>query len=283
MKTLVFEQAKTLAEAVGLRGAHPELPVLAGGTDLIVQWRSGLIDPPGFIDLSPVAELATIAEEEGRIVIGAMATHAQIMRSALIAERLPVLAEACRTVGAMQIQNRGTIGGNIVNASPCGNTLPVLAAYDAELLAQNIQGKRWIRATEFFPEYRKTALAPDELLTHVRFPIPDEGECAQFYKIGTRRAQAVAKVALCARACIAHGGVEDIAIGLGSVAPTVMRAPGTEALLRGRVVNPARIAQARRSLMDEVKPIDDVRSTADYRRQVCGSLIARFLHDGLSS
>lgn len=282
--TFAYHKPPTLPEALALLAANPAgLPVMAGGTDLIVQWRSGAIDLHGVIDISELDELRRIEEGEGVIVVGAMATHARIAASEAIARGLPVLAEACRTIGAVQVQNRGTIGGNVMNASPAGDTLPVLAACNAELLAQDLRGERWIPVRNFYTGYRATALAADELLTRIRFPAMGKEEVARFYKVGTRRAQAISKVMLCARATIHHGGIEEIAIAVGSVAPTVVRAPGTEVLLRGRAITAALIDKARHSLEDEVTPIDDVRSTSAYRRFVAGSLIARFLREATAA
>lgn len=278
--TFVYEKAASLPEAIALYSIHAgKCPILAGGTDLIVQWRSKMISPEGFIDISAVDELKTIEENDDSIAIGALCTHMQIASSKIIAKHVPVLADACRTIGAAQIQNRGTIGGNIMNASPAGDMLPVLAACDAKLLAHSLTGDRWIPIGQFYAGYRKTALTSGELLTKIEIKKNEKDEVAAFYKIGTRRAQAISKVVMCCRAVIDHGGIKNIAIAIGSVAPTVMRAYGTEILLKGRAISPALIDHARHSLEDEVHPIDDVRSTAAYRKFVCGSLIARFLKE----
>lgn len=278
--TFVYEKTASLPEAIALytmyAGRHP---ILAGGTDLIVQWRSKLISPEGFIDISAVDDLKKIDEKDDSIEIGALCTHAQIAAHGLVAKYVPVLADACRTIGAVQIQNRGTIGGNIMNASPAGDTLPVLAACDAKLVAQNLKAVRMIPTSQFYTGYRKTALASDELLTKIEFKKFEKDEVAAFYKMGTRRAQAISKVVMCCLAAIDHGGIKNITIAIGSVAPTVVRARGTETLLKGRAISPALIDHARRSLEDEVHPIDDIRSTAAYRKFVCGGLIARFLKE----
>ncbi|MFH0800420.1 MAG: xanthine dehydrogenase family protein subunit M [Pseudomonadota bacterium] len=277
-----YEKAKSVAEAIALfsmnSGRHP---ILAGGTDIVVQWKSGLISPEGFVDISALDELKAIAEVGDSIEIGALASHSMIGSSKVVRRFAPALADACGTIGAVQIQNRGTIGGNIMNASPAGDTLPVLAALDAEILAQGLTAERWIGIRDFFTAYRKTALAPDEVLTRVRIPKMGKDEISRFYKIGTRRAQAISKVVMCVRGEILHGGIVRIAIGIGSVAPTVIRAPGTEALLKGQVITSATMDKARRSIEDEVHPIDDLRSTASYRRHICGVLLVRFLREAL--
>jgi CO/xanthine dehydrogenase FAD-binding subunit len=281
--TFRYEKPASLAEAMALGSMHKEFYVLAGGTDLLVQWRSGLIDLPGVIDISSIDDLKGIADAKDGIEIGALATHSQIATSEAVLNHIPVLAEACRTIGAVQIQNRGTIGGNIMNASPAGDTLPVLLALGARLQTQDLKKSRWIALGDFFTGYRKTALRAGELLTRVKIPKPGSEEMSRFYKVGSRQAQAISKVVMCIRGEVLHGGIKDIVIALGSVAPTVVRAPGTEALLRGQAITLELIEQARRSLVDEVHPIDDIRSTADYRRFVCGNLLARYLQEATST
>jgi CO/xanthine dehydrogenase FAD-binding subunit len=278
VSSIAYNKASTLPEAIALSAANPNMPVLAGGTDLIVQWRSGLISPPGFVDISSVAELRTISANDTFIEIGACATHAAIAADAGVNLHLPALAKACLSIGAAQIQNRGTIGGNIMNASPAGDTLPVVLAYGAELKLESVKGARWVSAVDFFTGYRKTAKNSDELLTRIKFPRRYSKDLrSEFYKIGTRRAQAISKAAMCIVAEVSRGAIVEIAIAVGSVAPTAVRAFGTEALLRGRAVTVPVIDSAKASITDEFSPIDDVRSTEDYRRFVCGSMLANFL------
>ena len=165
-----------------------------------------------------------------------------------------------------------------MNASPAGDTLPVLLACDAEFKLQDLKGERWVSAQDFFVSYRKTLKRPDELLTKIRLQkIDSTKEKHAFYKIGTRRAQAISKIVVAIRGKVDHGGIREIAIGVGSVAEIPVRALGTEALLRGRVITAALIGQAKRSIADEFNPIDDVRSTARYRKFVCANLLERYL------
>jgi len=275
-----YHRAETLPEAIALNAAHSDLPVMAGGTDLLVQWRAGAIDLEGVVDISGVEGLKLIEEGEDVIEIGAGAVHSDIIRDEAVKKYLPLLAESCASIGAVQIQNRGTIGGNIMNASPAGDALPAILVYDAELKLQNLKGERWVQVRDFFTGYKQTARRPDELLTRVRFHKTNAtDEKTAFYKIGTRRAQAISKIVMCVRGTIDHGAIKDIAIAVGSVAPVPVRARGTEALLKGKVITDQLIEHARHSLADEFHPIDDVRSTADYRRFVCGSLIVRYLRD----
>ncbi|MFA4874190.1 MAG: xanthine dehydrogenase family protein subunit M [bacterium] len=278
--TFAYNRPPNIPEALALMTASPgTFPVLAGGTDLIVQWRSGIIKLDGVIDISELAQLRGISVTDEGVEIGALATHAEIAANGVVAQRFPSLATACLSIGGPQIQNRGTIGGNVMNASPAGDTLPVLLAHDADFLAQDLTGERWIPAREFFVGYRKTALKPQELLTRIRIRMPDTKERGSFLKVGARRAQAISKVSLCVRGRIRHGGVDWIKIAVGSVAPTPIRAPGTEALLTGKVITDSMIELARNSLADEVFPIDDIRSTADYRRFAAGGLLARYLRE----
>ncbi len=278
--TFAYHKPPSLPEALALLAANPgRFPVLAGGTDIVVQWRSGLLKLEGVIDISGLSELRAISITEEGIEIGALVTHSAIAADRIVVQRFPALAAACRTIGGVQIQNAGTLGGNIMNASPAGDTLPVLLAHEAMFLAQDLKGERWIKANDFFVGYRKTSLAPHELLTRIMLPMPDTKERARFYKIGQRRAQAISKVSLCARGRVRHGGIEWVKIAVGSVAATPMRLPGTEALLKGKVITQALIDKAGASLADEVTPIDDLRSTADYRRFAAGGLLARYLRE----
>ncbi len=273
-----YFKCENLIEALGLL-ADPDtrFPLLAGGTDLIVQWRMGGRMPEGVIDIGALEEIRLIIQRENVIEIGAAVTHSMLIESNIVRRYCPVLVDACRTVGAVQIQNRGTIGGNIVNASPAGDTPPVLMAFDAKVELANLSGRRHVPLREFYLSYRKTALKPDELLTRIIIPKHGPDEKAGFYKIGTRKAQAISKVALCVRAKIAGGAVNDIAIALGSVAPTAVRAPKTEAFLKGKKLDSFAVDEAKRTLAAEIAPIDDIRSTADYRRFVAENLLARYL------
>jgi CO/xanthine dehydrogenase FAD-binding subunit len=280
LKDFVYHKADNLPEAVALNAAYPDYPPLAGGTDLIVQWRSGIRKLDGVVDISCVDELKRIYDEKKEIEIGACATHSDIIGNAAVKKHLPLLVQACMSIGATQIQNRGTIGGNIMNASPAGDALPVLLIYDAEMLLQNVKGERWVPVRDFFKSYRETALESGELLAKIRFPKRDFFDYrGAYYKIGTRRAQAISKVSMCVMASVSHGAIKDIMISLGSMAPVPVRARGTEALLKGKVIDDNLIHTAERSLADEFNPIDDVRSTAQYRSYVCGALIVKFLRE----
>jgi CO/xanthine dehydrogenase FAD-binding subunit len=237
---------------------------LAGATDLYVALNAGTLGGRRFLDLASLGQLRRIGVRDGTLVVGALATYTRIIHSRHVRARLPILAEAARQIGGVQIQNRGTIGGNVANGSPAGDTLPVLAAADAVVVLRSLGGERRVPLTEFYTGYRASVRRPDELIVAVEVP-PLQG-AQWFRKVGTRAAQAISKVVM--------AGIrgDRPRIALGSVAPTVVRLPRTEAAL----ASGAGIDAAVRVLHDEIRPIDDVRSTAEYRRTVSGNLLRRF-------
>src|SRR5438105_12693513 len=273
----------SLAEAYPLlAGARP----IAGGTDLMVQITGELGEPPArVVDIWRLDELRGIRVEAEALVVGALTTYTEIQRSDAVRQHLPVLAEVAATIGAAQIQNRGTIGGNVVNASPAGDTLPVLLATHALIVVGSARGERSVPAADFFPEYRRTARAEDELVLAVRFPI-DAGREVRFRKVGTRRAQAISKVVIALSwKTDSTGGVgadsrwHDVRLALGSVAPTPIRAAATEAVLEGSAPTPETADAAAAALEAEIHHIDDVRSTAAYRQAVAGRVLHRLIRD----
>jgi CO/xanthine dehydrogenase FAD-binding subunit len=270
---------KTLDEAFAALGSGPHRPV-AGGTDLLVQITGDIGEPPErVIDLWGLDELRGISADDGALVIGALATYTEIRRSAEVTRRLPALAQAAATIGAAQIQNRGTLGGNAANASPAGDTLPILLASDAELVVGGPRGERAVPASEFWPSYRRTALAADELILRIRFPIV-QGRQVRFRKVGTRRAQAISKVVMALAWQPGDGSAwANVRLALGSMAPTPVRAERTEAALEGRAPTAETADAAVATLGGELTPIDDVRSTADYRRAVAGRVLHRLIRD----
>ncbi len=208
---------------------------------------------------------------------GALTTYTEIRRSALCREHVPALVEAAATIGAAQIQNRGTLGGNIANASPAGDTLPVLLAADAVFVLGSERGEREVPAAEFWTAYRQTALAHDELVVRIRIPLAADREI-RFRKVGTRRAQSISKVVLAA-AWRGDGTWRDVRVALGSVAATPIRAAGTEHALDGQQPTPETADRAAETLAGELAPIDDVRSTAEYRRLVAARILHRVIRD----
>jgi xanthine dehydrogenase small subunit len=260
-------EPRSLGDALKmLRDEGPLVP-MAGCTDLYVSLNFGTLRETRFLNLWRLEALRTI-EQRGRLLsIGALATCTDLIRSAAVNRRLPMLVAAAREVGGVQIQNRGTLGGNVANASPAGDTLPVLAAADAVVVAASAAGTRRIPFVEFYTGYRQTVLAANELI--VRVEIPRVRGRQYFRKVGTRAAQAISKVVM---AAVDGSGGDPPRIAIGSVGPTVIRLPSTEAALAEGV----RIADAQRILLDEIAPIDDLRSTAEYRRRVAANLLASF-------
>ena len=272
---------RTLAEAYEILGTGAWRP-LAGGTDALVERAAGIPDPRGFLDLSRLERLRGIRLDDGALVLGAMTTYAELRRDPLVGEHAPVLAAMAAEVGAAQIQHRGTLGGNLATASPAGDSLPVLLALDGEILAGSSRGERTIPAAAFFPAYRRTALAPDELILAIRVPL-DHGRMAVFRKVGTRRAQAISVVVLAVAwrwgRGEARGTWTDVRVALGSVAPTPIRVPAVEATLEGAPPTAEVAAIAAATLAAGIAPIDDVRSTAEYRRSVAGRILHRIVRD----
>jgi len=264
LSRLALLQPRTLDEALRvLRDEGPLVP-LAGCTDVYVGLHFGSALGPRFLDLQGLRKLRGIRVRGDVIVIGALTTYADLVASPLVRRRLPILAEASRWVGSPQIQNRGTLGGNVANASPAGDTLPVLAVAQATVLLRSVDGARRVPFDAFYTGYRQTVMRPDELIVAIEVP-PVEGR-QWFRKVGTRAAQAISKVVMAAVRAPAPR------VALGSVAPTVVRVPLTEALL----ARAAPIEEAQQALVAEIQPIDDLRSTAAYRRRVAANLLARF-------
>lgn len=254
---------------------------LAGGTDMLVQIAGEIGEPPErVLDIWALDELRGISVEADALVIGALTTYTELRRSPLVAEHVPALAEAAATIGAAQIQNRGTVGGNVMNASPAGDTLPVLLALGAEMVLGSASGERIVHADDFWPSYRTTAGRDDELLIRIRIPLTPDRQ-VRFRKIGTRRAQAISKVVLAMawRAADDSAPWTDVRLALGSVAATTVRAPATEAALEGQQPNRETADAAMEVLTKEISPIHDVRSTKDYRRLVAGRVLHRLIRD----
>lgn len=268
----------TLSEALALRAEGGWRP-LAGGTDLMVQLEADVVEPPErVLDLSRLDELRGVSTDGYDVVIGALTTYTDLRHSPLISARLHALAEMAGTVGAAQIQNRGTIGGNVCNASPAGDTLPVLLAVDAVFECASLEGVREVPAREFWTGYRQTALREDELLVRIRFAV-DRSRHTRCRKVGTRAAQAISKVVLALSYREDEGAWRDVRVALGSVAPTTIRATATEAALEGTRPGEDVAVEASHVLVDEIQPIDDVRSTAEYRRSVSGRVLLRLLRE----
>jgi CO/xanthine dehydrogenase FAD-binding subunit len=262
--SLALVRPDSVEEALRSMADDASLVPIAGCTDVFVGLNAGTFPGTRFLDLWPLEELREIGVRNGAISIGALATHAMIQEAAAVTSRVPILAAACREIGGIQIQNRGTLGGNVANGSPAGDTLPVLAVAEAIVVLRSTAGERRVPFNSFFTGYRKTVRRADELI--VAFELPPLVDVQWFRKVGTRAAQAISKVVM------AVVGGERPRIAVGSVGPTVIRCTKTEAALAGG----ATFDEASRILETEVQPIDDIRSTASYRRRICGNLLRRF-------
>ncbi len=267
-----------LQAALSLLGEKSErwLPI-AGGTDLMVQFAAGALGARKLLSIARLPELRRIEVLPNEIQIGAGATYTDLRRHDRIAREFPMLARAASWTGGIANQNRGTLGGNIVNASPAGDSLPVLLAYGAELILVSVRGERRVPYVTFHTGYKKMQLAGDELIRTVCVPRQFSGYLQHARKVGTRNAQAVSKICIAALARADHRVVADVRIALGSVAPVPVRLTGTERMVEGKSLDPSLVESAAEKAASEVKPIDDLRSTARYRSAVVRNLVAAFL------
>ncbi len=260
--------ASTLREALELREAHPEATVLAGGTDLMVFVESGAMTLHGVLNIWGCDGLSGIERTENGVRVGALATWTDVRRSDLLPS---ALRECAATVGAAQIQNRGTVGGNIVNGSPAGDSLPLWLALDATFEVASTGGSRMVPAAEFWTGYRQNALTSRELLVAVHIQ-PNPADHLHFRKVGTRMAQAISKVVLGGRLRVEDGAIREARVALGSVAATPVRLPSVEAAL---VAGEGR--EAAKHVSADITPIDDIRSTAKYRLSVAERIVSSWI------
>lgn len=266
-------------EALSAYAREPKALPLAGGTDLMVLWNAGLLNGRCVLDLSRIKDWKGISFTKTGARIGALVTHARLRAHPLIRRRFPLLAQACAVVGAAQIQNRGTLGGNLANASPAGDTFPPLAVYEAVVLVASARGSRAVPFLELFAGVKKTTLAPGELIEAVELPFPPAAPRRQlFRKVGQRRAQTISKTAAAGLLWKRRDGtVSELRFALGSMAPTVRRLKAAESFLAGKKADPAAVEEAVKLLERNVSPIDDIRSTARYRLAVSRNILRDFL------
>jgi len=271
--------AGSLQAAVGLLAQTPgEWLPIAGGTDIMVQYAAGKLSSRKLVSIWNVAELRRIEVLPDEIRVGAGCTYTDIREHAVIGREFPMLASAAGWTGGIANQNRGTIGGNIVNASPAADSLPALLVYDAELILVSVRGERRLPYAGFHTDYKKTRLSPDELIQSVCLPRRLSGYICHARKVGSRNAQAISKVCIAALGRVSGKMVEDVRIALGSVAPVPLRLRATEQLVRGKAIDESLVSSARKTAMAEISPIDDIRSTAKYRAAVAGNLVVEFLN-----
>jgi CO/xanthine dehydrogenase FAD-binding subunit len=248
----------------------------AGGTDLMVLLEAGKLPHRKFVSIWGLPELRGIGVTAERVLLGALTTYTELRRHETVAREFPLLCQAAAETGSVATQNRGTLGGNIANASPAADAPPALFVYDAELELVSANGARWAPYHGFWSGYKQMDLRSDELIRRIRLP-REKRDWKQYYrKVGTRRAQAISKVCFAGAARVDAGRIVDVRIALGSVAPTVLRAVETEKTLRGERLSPAILRAAQEALGREIAPIDDMRSTSRYRRRVALNLLAEF-------
>ncbi|HEX6976509.1 MAG TPA: xanthine dehydrogenase family protein subunit M [Vicinamibacterales bacterium] len=275
-----LRQASGLADALAVLSREPgSWRVFAGGTDLMVLLEAGKLPPSRYLSLWNVSELRGVLVTATHVSIGALTTYTDVLADPTLSSEFPLLGAAARETGGLATQNRGTIGGNIANASPAADTPPALLVYDAELELLSARGTRVVPYDRFHKGYKVMDLAPDEIIGRVRLARGRSGWVERYRKVGTRRAQAISKVCFAAGARIEAGVAKDVRIALGSVAPTVVRCRTAEAAIRGQRLAPGTIAVAAQQLLKDIAPIDDIRSTAAYRRRVAQNLLQEFLRE----
>ncbi len=268
----------TLAEALALLAEEPgRWRPFAGGTDLMVLLQAGQLAHKRFLSLWHLRELKGIEVAKEFVTLGALTTYTEVLRHPLLQKEFPLLAQAARETGGVATQNRGTLGGNIANASPAADSPPALLAYDAELELLSARGSRWVPYFRFHTGYKEMDLQPTEVIARLRLPRPAATSRHYYRKVGTRRAQAISKVCIAAVAVMENGRIGHVRLALGSVAPTVLRCRKTEAVLEGQTVSPESVAASQAALAEEISPIDDFRSSARYRRRVALNLLEDFL------
>lgn len=277
LPSYTLRSARTLEAALEILADQPGAwRPFAGGTDLMVQLAAGTLQHRQFVDVFGLPELRGIAVSDDAVTLGALTTFADVQRHELLRREFPLLCRAAADTGGAANQNRGTIGGNVANASPAADTPPALLAYDAEIELASIRGRRTVPYGRFHTAYKQMDLASDELIAAVRLP-RSSGWVQHYRKVGARRAQAISKVCFAARAHVVSGRLEDVRLAFGSVAPTVVRALHAEGVIRGRGLDAPHVVAALTELGRDIAPIDDIRSTASYRATVAGNLLRDFL------
>jgi len=268
----------TLTEALRVLAGDEHARPFAGGTDLMVLLDAGRLPAGRYISLWHFGELRGISRDgDGRVRIGALTTFSEIRDSGVLSSDYPMLTAAAGQIGGVATQNRATIGGNIANASPAADSPPALLAYDADLELLSDRGSRTLPYAEFHLGYKRMQLAREEIIAGVQLPPRNGGWRDEYRKVGTRRAQAISKVCLAGSVRVHDSRIVDVRLALGSVGPTVIRCRAAEETLRGQQMDDAVVARALQAIDADIAPIDDMRSTADYRRAVARNLVSAFL------
>jgi len=268
----------TLGEALDLIAQdNGAWKAFAGGTDLMVLLEAGKLPHQNYLNIWNLPELRGIEVTDSHVTLGALTTYTEVQAHEILRQEFPMLCQAASETGGLAIQNRGTLGGNIVNGSPAADSPPALLAYDAELELVSTQGARWVPYHGFHTGYKEMNIRPDELLARIRLPRTTRGRKQYYRKVGTRKAQAISKVCIAALAQINGDRIDDARIAFGSVAPIPLRCIKTEGVLQGQQLNREIIEGAKAELAREIVPIDDLRSTRNYRLRVSLNLLEDFL------
>ena len=270
-----------LAQASSANGNGVRL--IAGGTDLMVQLRERQVHTDTLVDISGIPALKRIwlEEDEQRLHIGAAVSYTQLIESALVNQHAYLLAETSRVIGGKQIQHMGTIGGNLGNASPAGDTLPCLYVLEAEVTVASVEGERQVAMSNFMLGVRKTALRPNELITKVSFDVLPKNAGSAFAKLGLRHSQAISVVDVAAVVFMDEGRISGVRVALGSVAPTIVRSPAVEQMLMGQTPSAELLDQAAEAARQGIEPITDIRGSAAYRHYVTKPLVRQALETAL--
>jgi len=267
----------SLAEALDILTQNESWKPFAGGTDLMVLLEAGKLPHKNYVNVWGLNELRGIEITKDKITLGALTTYSEVRANKILRDEFPMLCQAAKETGGVAIQNRGTLGGNIVNASPAADSPPALLAYDAELQLVSKRGNRTIPYFSFHSGYKQIDLRPDELLGAICLPRTTEPLTHYYRKVGARKAQAISKVCFAAVGRAINNHSERVRIALGSVAPIPLRCVRTESLINDRPLDAGTIAAAKQMLANEIVPIDDLRSTNAYRSRVAVNLLEDFL------
>jgi len=269
---------RNLTEALLLLKDEPGVwRPFAGGTDLMVLLEAGKLAHRKFFNIWGLKELKEVTVTSDHVMLGALTTYGELQEIDVLKKEFPLLCHAAKETGAIAIQNRGTLGGNIANASPAADSPPALLVYEAEVELVSTAGARWVRYLDFHLGYKRTVMGADELISRIRIPRGNAGAFQYYRKVGTRKAQAISKICFAGMGSLKNGVIQDVRIALGSVAPTAIRCSKTEAYLKGKKLDSHILSQARTQIENEVAPIDDIRSTAEFRSTVTGNLLEEFL------
>jgi CO/xanthine dehydrogenase FAD-binding subunit len=274
----VLRSPKNLAATLELLAREPQVwKPFAGGTDLMVLLEAGKLAHRRYLNVWHMRELRGIAESAEFVTLGALTTYSDVQNSATMHREFSLLCRAAAETGSVATQNRGTLGGNIANASPAADSPPALLVYSAELELLSARGSRWVPYRSFHTGYKRMDLRTDELIARIRLPRTTQGWKPYYRKVGTRKAQAISKVCFAGAVRMDGGKIGDVRIALGSVAPTPLRCARTETVLRGQTLDAGLLRAAQQELAREIAPIDDMRSSARYRLRVAQNLLEDFL------